>query len=164
LRFLFLVSILQSSQNTKESLLFGSECSSKHALHILWPHDKVNGSYRKLRQLKQLRLYSKGCKCYVFFSIMTSIWVMISVAFTIYLDFSCKLYSVLTSLGFSCYIYSLNVFSVIFTFFTSHSAYSIFRLISAISPLSLELSALSFIINSCEAPPSDDKSFNYFWS
>ncbi len=58
---LFLVSILQSSQKTSDSGLFGSECVLKHFAQIECPHSSVNGigipvpgpHFKNSKQLRQ---------------------------------------------------------------------------------------------------------------
>ena len=52
--YLFFVSILHSSQKTKESWLLGSECYVKHFLQIEWPQTSVRG-FGSLRYSKQER-------------------------------------------------------------------------------------------------------------
>ena len=92
-KFLFLVSCLQSSQNTNESLLFGSLCSSKQDLQMLCPHDNVKGFCSSYKQLKQLIVLSIG---FVFNSFFSSILLISSVREQICLIFWVYYYSSLT--------------------------------------------------------------------
>lgn len=57
--YLFLVSILHSSQKTKLSLLDGSLCCSKQPLQILCPHYKVSGYFTAPKQLRHCNACSK---------------------------------------------------------------------------------------------------------
>jgi hypothetical protein len=100
LRFLFLVSILHSSQKTSESLLFGSECMLKHYImsggsgkfgivryiftfaQIEWPQTRVRGSTKYSRQLKQESVVSIDSKL-LFILLIASI-----IPFLIYSNFA----------------------------------------------------------------------------
>lgn len=128
LRFLFLVCCLQSSQKTMESRELGSECSSKQPLHILWPHDKVSGKTKKFKQLRQLKLCSKGCRCCLFLSNISSIFsISLFVSFKD-LVFSSKLVSYFLHFCYSKDSYSLIVFSNCYFLLSSVSLNSTFLL------------------------------------
>jgi len=60
--YLFFVSILHSSQKTRESELLGSECWEKHFLQMECPQTSVRGlgSFRYSRQERQDKVYSIG--------------------------------------------------------------------------------------------------------
>jgi len=66
LRTLFFVSILHSSQKTRESLLFGSEWVLKHFRQIECPQTKVSGSFKYSKQERQLSVESNCSTCFLF--------------------------------------------------------------------------------------------------
>jgi len=107
---LFLVSILHSSQKTRLSLLLGSECVSKHFLQIECPHNKVYGSFRYSKQLKQLRVLSKSNAGLVILSRSLKMsFFMFSRSITFYSEFL-KFSTTFSYFSFSLESWDSNVF------------------------------------------------------
>lgn len=148
-KFLFLVSSLQSSQNTRESLLLGSLCSSKQALHMLWPQARVRGLFNKLRQLKQLNVFSIGLK---FISFCKNISFICSVIKDKSLSFDCNDCNsswLLANFDFAWFRSSIIIFSWAFILLTSISLNSSFLRSSMHSLFNRETSCLVRLSSCC---------------
>ena len=155
---LFLVSILHSSQNTKESLLVGSECVLKQFRQIECPHTRVSGSLRNSKQLKQLSVESNVSTFFLFFYNILIISFLILSKFSLMSQnffISATHYSYLSvnfliSIGklFSISLSRLNPYSISLQSFLISKSYS---------SNELTFSLRSLMIQS-EPPPSSVKS------
>lgn len=108
LRTLFLVSILHSSQKTRESLLLGSECVSKHFRQIEWPHVRVSGSFKNSRQLRHDRVEFNSSAFFLFLAIICWIFLNAWLSFVNYSTFSSSSASFLPIFSVIYLIFSLN--------------------------------------------------------
>lgn len=159
---MFFVSILHSSQKTRESLLLGSEWVSKHFLHIEWPQTRVSGSLRYSKHDKQLKVES-NCSTFrlFFYNILTNSFFNFSSFSIVSLSLETESFN-FSYLLFSFATYSGNAFCISIRLIFVISKSLIFSFNSAFSFSCVLIYSLSFSMSSLEPWPSVSKSFSYF--